>query len=75
MESPQSGIADEVHEIHSLHSILCNGSYSSRLEAKNERVISELLLLLVIAHHKYPRSFPTQLVKSIRTEIGQNDRS
>lgn len=74
-ESRQSGITWEETEIQSLRSILRNGSYSSRLGAKNERDISDLLLLLDVAHQKYPGSFPTQLVESIRNEIGQNDAS
>ncbi len=74
-ESPQTGIAEDRNKIHSLRSILRNGSYSSRLGAKNERDISDLLLLLDIAHHKYPGSFPTQLVESIRNEIGRNNEN
>lgn len=72
-ESRLSGTAWEETEIHSLRSILRNGSYSSRLGAKNDRDISDLLLLLDVAHHKYPGSFPTQLVESIRHELGRTD--
>ena len=74
-ESRQSGIFWEEHQIHSLRSILRNGSYSSRLGAKNERDISDLFLLLDVAHHKYPGSFPAQLVESIRRELGRTNTS
>lgn len=70
-ESRQSGVAWQEHQIHSLRSILRNGSYSNRVGAKNARDISYLLLLLDVAHHKYPGTFPAQLVESVRGQLGR----
>ena len=70
-DSPHTGIVEEANKFHSLRSILRNGSYSSRLGAKNEVDIADLLLLLDIAHQKYPGSFPNHLVESIQRKLGR----